>query len=119
MLLGAILVSAGRIGPAAAAQGTIKSDDPKTDSITLSTAKPRPFGRRRGRNAEGWRGGQRRLFDHDRKDDSLKGSGRQNRLSRDARAGTRVVRASKPVYRLPTVDRVRKLNNRKRMGARI
>lgn len=41
ILLGAILVSAGLAGPAAAAdaQGTIKSVDPKTDSITLSDGK--------------------------------------------------------------------------------
>lgn len=40
-LLGAILVSAGLASPAAAAesQGTIKSVDPKRDSITLSDGK--------------------------------------------------------------------------------
>lgn len=41
ILLGAMLLSAGLASPAAAAdaQGTIKSVDPKTDSITLSDGK--------------------------------------------------------------------------------
>ncbi|BCP54865.1 hypothetical protein K32_34820 [Kaistia sp. 32K] len=41
ILLGAVLVTAGLAGPAAAAetQGTIKSVNPKTDSITLSDGK--------------------------------------------------------------------------------